>query len=309
VRLGVADRLLVPPAVVELVPQVPQGPVFVGALLQQPDPGIGDAHGKAVVEPCPSLRGGDGQPGHTAHILGNREGIGADVMDDAIRQRQIGQGVFIDASVEVVGIGQEGFPQAVVQVEHARHAVEAKAVEAVLVEPEPAVGQQKVQDRGFAVVETARIPRFVPAPGPAVEVLVARAVEPAEPLHLVGGGVRVDEVHDHAETFGMGGVNELLEILRCAESRRGGEIAAYLIPEGAVVGMFLDGHELEDVVARAHDPREDRFRELPPGAHAFLLLRHAGVGLVDERGLRSAAETLLRPAIGSFRLPDLGVED
>ncbi len=155
VRLAVADRLLVPPAVVELVPQVPQGPRLVGAFLQQPDPGVGHAHGEAEIEPRPPLRRGDGQPRHAADVLGDRDGVGPHVVDDPVRQGQVGQGILVDARVEVVAVGQKGLPQAVVPVEHARHAVEAEPVEAELVEPVAAVGEQEMQDLGLAVVETA----------------------------------------------------------------------------------------------------------------------------------------------------------
>ena len=58
------------------------------------------------------------------------------------------------------------------QVKHAGDAVEAKAVQLIFVEPEAAVGKQKMQNLILAVIETARIPQLVTSAGSVVKVLI-----------------------------------------------------------------------------------------------------------------------------------------
>ncbi len=74
-----------------------------------------------------------------------------------------------------------------------------------------------MEDLGFPVVEAPRVPGPVIAPFTLVEILVERAVETADPLHLVGGGVGVDDVHDDGDPQAVGGIDERLEILGGAE--------------------------------------------------------------------------------------------
>ena len=105
------------------------------------------------------------------------------------------------------------------------------------------------------------------------------------------------------------GVHQPLELLGCPETRAGGEEIGHLIAERAVVRVLLDGHELNGVVTRRGDAGEDAIGELLPGADLFLLLRHAGVDFVDQRGGILAAVVRMPPAIGLRRVPDLGVED
>ena len=44
-----------------------------------------------------------------------------------------------------------------------------------------------------------------------------------------------------------------------------------MIPERRVVGMLLDGHQLNAVIAQFSNPRENVVRELDVGRHLALL--------------------------------------
>ena len=224
---------------------------------------IGHPHGQAIVESEAPLAGGQCQPGQTADVLGDGDRSRLQLVNQAVGQGQVGQGVFIQAVVEIVFIGTEHPLQAVVTVEHAGDPVKAKPVQAILVQPETAVGEQKPQDTDLAVVEAARTPGRVPAGRPGVKILAVRAVETAEPLHVIGRGMGVNQIHDHRKAQLMGRIDQVLERFGGAEARGNRKEAGDLVAERGVIGVLLDGHQLQGVVAGGSHPRQDRVRKLP----------------------------------------------
>lgn len=78
-----------------------------------------------------------------------------------------------------------------------------------------------------------------------------------------------------------------------------------MVAEGAVVGVFLDGHELDDVVAGGGDAGEDGFRELAVGVDAGFLAAHADVGFVDAWGVDGGGVEGVLPVVFCGRVPDL----
>ena len=105
----------------------------------------------------------------------------------------------------------------------------------------------------------------------------------------------------------MGGVDQGLEFFRRAEAAAQGEEIRHLVAEAPVVGMLLQGHDLQSVVSRLDDTRKHLLPEFGERSHLLFLGTHADVHLVDERigDLRTA---FLTPAIGFLRFPDLGAE-
>ena len=172
VALGVADGLLVGAAVGRFPPDGRGVPVFVLLLLECLDPEVGDVHGHAVIEAVAAVLEACGEAGHAADLLGDGDGVRVDLMDELVGEREVDDGVAVLMSVVIVAVVAEGFAEAVAVVEHGGDAVEAEAVEAVLVEPELAVGEQEVEHFVAAVVEAERVPGAVFAPLAGVEVLV-----------------------------------------------------------------------------------------------------------------------------------------
>ncbi len=70
-------------------------------------------------------------------------------VDQIVGQRQVGEGVLVDGIVEVAIVGGEGGAEAVMVVEHAGDAVEAEAVEVVLVQPEAQLESRKCSTCGL----------------------------------------------------------------------------------------------------------------------------------------------------------------
>ena len=66
-----------------------------------------------------------------------------------------------------------------------------------------------------------------------------------------------------------------------------------MVAERPVVGVFLNGHDLNGVVAVGDDAGQYFFSELVVAANAFVFLCHAYVALVDEQGGGIGCEVFL----------------
>mmetsp|Transcript_9850 Transcript_9850/g.28314 ORF Transcript_9850/g.28314 Transcript_9850/m.28314 type:complete len:381 (+) Transcript_9850:270-1412(+) len=232
VRLAVAHHLLLVPAVGEGVGDVAHLPLVIRLLLEQLDPHVGRRHGQAVVEPEPALGHGAAQSGHARHVLRDGNGARAHPVDHVVGEHKVDAGVHVGAQPEVLAVAvYEGVLDAVVLVEDTRHAVEAEAVELVLLEPPAKVGKQEAQHLPLAVVEDAAVPQVVVALRPLVEVLVRRPVEPVDAVHHVLGRMRVDDVKKHADAHAVGRVDEALERVGVAAARGGGEEVSHVVAE------------------------------------------------------------------------------
>ncbi len=271
-------------------------PVVVAFLLESLYPEVGHAHGHAVVEADATVAEGQSQTRHAAHFLGYGYGVRPDLVYELVGQREVDYGVGVLASVVVVGISAEGFSQAVVVVQHRCDTVEAEAVEMEFLEPVFAVGEQEMQHFILSVVETQRVPCGVVAPrGVVVEILVGSAVEASETFVLVFYGVAVDNVHNHGNAPAVGVVDQRLEFGGGAEAAGRREETAHMISEAAVVGMFLDGHDLDGVVAVGGDARQHVGAELLVAAYLLFLLCHAYVAFIDQQRSGVGAEIGVGP--------------
>ena len=149
----------------------------------------------------------------------------------------------------------------VVQVEHRRDGVHAQAVGVVLLQPEERVGEQEAADLGAPVVEDERAPVAVLAL-PRIGMLEERgAVEPGEPVGVLGEVAR-HPVEDDADVVLMARVDERLEVRGRPEAARRREEARDLVAPRRRVGMLHDRQELDVRVAHVLDVRDEPVGEL-----------------------------------------------
>ena len=159
-------------------------------------------------------------------------------------------------------VGQPlAFRARVVQVEHARDGVDAQAVDVELLEPVEGVGDEKVAHLAAAEVEDVGAPvRLLTTTG--VGMLVqGLAVEPAE-RPLVFGEVRRNPVHDDADAGLVEPVDQVPQVIRMPESRRGGVVAGHLIAPAGAVGVLGERHELDVREPELGDVLDERVGEL-----------------------------------------------
>ena len=157
VRFGVSDRLDARQTVGQDVPNGVYVPLFVGYLLELSDPEIRNGHAQAVVETDASVCGRNRDARHAAHLLGDRNGLGTEIVYQRIGQRKVGESGFVHLLIEILLPPDEvGVP--VMAVEHRGHSVEPIAVEVKFVEPVFDVREQEVLHLFLAVIESFGVP-------------------------------------------------------------------------------------------------------------------------------------------------------
>ena len=249
VTLGIGDGLLVLAAVGHLEEDMTGFPVLVLDLLDIFDPEIGNTHRQTIVETDASVLYLRSQARHTAHLFGDRDGTGFDLMNHFVGEGQIHDRVAVFVTVEIRAVAVEVFTQTVRAVDHRGHAVKTITVEIVFVEPELAVREQEMEHFVLAVVEAEAVPSGMLATCAVVEILVRRAVEIAESLQFVLHGMAVHEIHDDLHTPAVGIVDQRLQFVRRTEAAGSGEEIGHMVSERTVVRVLLDGHDLDAVIA------------------------------------------------------------
>ena len=309
VTLGIADCLLVGTAVGKLPEYRCRVPILIFLLLDCLNPIVGDSHRHAIVESYSTVFHRDSESGHTAHFLGNGDCIGVHGVNHLIGKAQIGDCVGVLTAVIVVVIAAECLSQSVAIIEHRGDTVEAEAVEAIFLKPELAVAEQEVKHLVLSVVEAKRVPCRVLAAMVAIEVLVVAAIEAAKSLKLIFHGVRVHNVHNHGNSHAVGIVDEVLQVVGCAEAARCSIEARYVIAKRAVVGVLLDSHNLNGIISVGCHARQHIGAELVVASHSLLISCHTYVALIDEQWRCIWLEVFYLEFVGSCGIPHLSRED
>ena len=120
-------------------------------------------------------------------------------MDDLVSKPQIGHGIFIYISAEVVVVRTYARTKAVISVDHARHTVEAVPIELEGIEPIATVGEKKMEGLDLTVIEESGIPRWVFTPSPLMEIKGIGPVKPTQSLQLILNGMGVNEIHNDGD--------------------------------------------------------------------------------------------------------------
>mmetsp|Transcript_6310 Transcript_6310/g.10708 ORF Transcript_6310/g.10708 Transcript_6310/m.10708 type:complete len:559 (+) Transcript_6310:975-2651(+) len=286
VTLRVAHHLLLPAAVGHGVGDVAHVPLLVGRVVQVLDPHVGHEHAEAVVEAEPPVLESPAERGHARHVLRDRDCVRVYLPDEGVGQHQVGDPVQVGVQPEVlVVVAREAHADAVVLVEDGGDGVEAEAVHLVLVEEPGQVREQEALHLVLGVVEEHRVPLGVVALRAPVREAVVRPVEVLDPVVHVVGGVRVHQVDHDLDAEPVGLVNQVLEVVGGAGARRHSKKSGDVVAEAGVVGVLLDGHQLDHVVAVLLAAGQVVVGEVAVGAHAPELLSHAHVALVNAQAL------------------------
>ena len=82
-----------------------------------------------------------------------------------------------------------------------------------------------------------------------------------------------------------------------------------MIAERSIVGMLLDGHDLDGIIAISDDTRQYLLAKLAIGPHLLLVLRHSDMALIDQERLRLRRQRLRHPTVRRLGRPHLCRED
>ena len=297
-------RLAVTP-VGQRMPHVAHAPFLVLLLLEQLDPVIGNAHGQPMGKAQAPFIHRAAQPRHAGHVLRNRDGARSYPLDQRGGQLQISHGVQVHGRPEVRAQIPERLV-APVEIQHGRHAVKAEPVKAELLQPPADIGQQELNHLVPPIVKAAGIPVRMMAALPGQEIHASGTVKIIQTFRLILHGMGMHHIQQHGDVQAVRLVNQVLQILRRAETGGRSEKGGNVIAEGAIIGMLLDGHQLDGIVAQFGNAGENFIRKLPVRMHALLFPAHAHMRLVNERHLYPGrVKAVVPPFIGVLRHPYL----
>ena len=230
-------------------------------------------------------------------------------MNDLIGQGEVHEGIAVFVTAEIRRIAVEVFAQTVTAVDHRRHTVKTETVEVILIKPELTVREQEMEHFVLAVVEAEAIPsRMLPTIA-VMEILIAGTIEVTESLEFILHCMAVHEIHDHMHAATVRVIDESLQFIRRTETAGSCKEVRYMVAEGAVIGVLLDGHDLDAVIAELVDTRQHIAAELLVGIHFLLFRRHTDMAFVDiERALLFKAFAFVFPLELGF-VPNLRRED
>ena len=133
----------------------------------------------------------------------------------------------------------------------------------------------------LAIIEAEGVPSRVFTAVTVMEILVTRTVEITETFQFILNSMAMHEVHDDVDTATMGIIDEGLQFIGRTETRGSGKEIGYMVSERAVIGVLLDGHDLDAVIAQFVNTRQHISTELFVGIHFLLLGGHTDMAFVD----------------------------
>ncbi len=247
------------------------------------------AHVPLVAEAEPAQVGGAGdrRPGRRFLGDGRRPRVLTEHQLVGLPQESDG----LEVLVAAVLVGDPvPFLARVVEVEHRGDRIDAQSVDMELVEPEQAIGDEKVADLGPAVVVDQGVPVAMEALARVGMLVEGGAVEPGEAVRI-GRKVPRHPVDDDADARSMAGVDKGAELLRrpMPDGRR--EKADGLVTPRTVERILAHRHELDVGEAHLLDVGHEPLGELDigevaarsfadplPGAEMHLVDAHRPVG-------------------------------
>ena len=116
-----------------------------------------------------------------------------------------------------------------------------------------------------------------------MKILSLGSVKLVDPFVHVFHGVRVYNIHNHGDTQSVCFANQVFQIFRSPETRRRRKEIGDMIPEGAVIRMLGNGHELKGRIAVAFDSRQNVVCKLPVCAHSLTFLGHSHMAFVNQQ--------------------------
>ena len=114
---------------------------------------VRDIHLEAVVKAVAAVLHRHADARHTAHLLGDGDGIGVDLVDQLIGESEVHNRIAILPAIVVVGVGAEGLTETMIEVKHRGDAIEAEAVEVEALKPVLTIGEEEVEHLVFSVVK------------------------------------------------------------------------------------------------------------------------------------------------------------
>ena len=164
---------------------------------------------------------------------------------------------------------------AIVQIQHICHRIDAQPVNMVLIHPENRIGNQEALYLGAAIIKVGSTPACIICTLRIVGLIQVASIKVPK-ARIVLAEVTRYPVHDYADACLMGLVNEIAQVIRCAEAAGSGIIAGSLIAPGTFIWMLAERHELDMGVVHFLGVVHQLLRHIPIGK--LIALRSAAPG-------------------------------
>ncbi len=129
-------------------------PVLILLFFKYLNPVIWNTHGHAIIESDAATLYRISKSGHSAHLFSNSDGTTVYLMDKFVGKGKIYNRIGVLVAVVIVGIRAKSLAETVVIIQHRGYSIEAETIEAELLKPIFAIGEQEVEHLIFAIIET-----------------------------------------------------------------------------------------------------------------------------------------------------------
>ena len=304
--LRIADYLFHRSSGGQLMPELPHIPILIVVLLQVTDPQIRISHCQTVIEADSSLFDRNTHTRHTGHILCNRQSLRIQLMNQVICQRQIRDCLDICIHGKILIVAVKTGSKAVIQIQHAGHAVKTEAIEMIFIHPELQIRKQEMENLILSIVKQLGIPCAVISSLSCMEELIVRSVKLIDSFPGVLGRVGMNDIQQNTDAHAVRLIYQVLQIGRKTASGRNCKEIRNLISEGTIICMLHNRHHLNRIVTKLLNPRQNIIGKLAVCTNASLFLRHADMTLINIRR-QLTAEVLISPRICLLFIINLSV--
>lgn len=131
------------------------------------------------------------------------------------------------------------------------------------------------------IIEQSRVPQFVSSLSTLMEIEMITTIEHVQPIFCILASVGVNDIEQDYNSHSVSSVDQVHQLLRSAISAGNSKEGGDLVSERSIVCVFLDGHQLNDVVSKLLDPRKNLCSELLVGSDPVLSGTNTDMGLID----------------------------
>ena len=119
------------------------------------------------------------------------------------------------------------------------------------------------------------------------------AIKPVYAIVYIVWSVRMDNVNNYSETQLVSGVNKSLELIRSTLTRRRCKVSCNVITKWAIIGMLLNGHNLNTVVSVCFYSRKDVVRKFFVWRNFLIFWAHTYVTFINQKRISGSNWSLM----------------
>ena len=168
-----------------------------------------------------------------------------------------------------------------IRIQNRSNCVKPEPINLKLSHPISKIGKQKPFNLVLLVVEAHGVPLGVVPFGSFVLVTEFSSVELTDAIHYIGTCMWLHYVNDYLDVELVGGIDEILKITWRTWSRGWCKEAGDMVSEGGVIGVLLDGHQLNYVIPGIPYLRKYFVSKLPVASNLTFFLGHTYVCFVN----------------------------